>query len=63
MNEELTHKIRERAFEIYEYRKENNLQFILDEIGYLREITQQDDWLEAEQEILTNNHGLINEFR
>jgi hypothetical protein len=45
-------KIRERAFEIYEYRQEYGMTLTTDQLGNLREITPQDDWLEAEEIIL-----------
>ena len=43
-------KIRERAYEIYQYRQDNNMQVRL--IGNeLKEITAENDWKEAEAEI------------
>ena len=43
-------KIRERAYEIYEYRRDNGMKFNL--VGdKLVEVTGQDDWIEAEREI------------
>ena len=50
---ELEQKIRELAYEKWEYRQNNDVLYILDK-GELREITEIDDWLEAENEILEN---------
>lgn len=45
--------IRLRAYEIWEYRGDNNLEFRFDEKkNDLVKITAEDDWCEAEQEIL-----------
>ncbi len=43
-------RIRERAYEIWEFRQENNMALVV-ENGELRDITAQDDWLEAEEKI------------
>lgn len=43
--------IRRRAYEIYKFRMENNMFKIIGTDGKLRDITAEDDWLEAEQEI------------
>ena len=51
-DEVIAQRIRERAYEIYEFRQENNMALTSDNSGELREITAQDDWLEAEAEIL-----------
>lgn len=52
MNSELEQKIRERAYEIWEYRHQAGLLYVFDKLHNIREITAQDDWLEAEREIL-----------
>lgn len=65
MNEQLRHRIEKRAYGIWEYRQRNGLVFISDVWGNLREITAEDDWLEAEADIqhaehLHKQYGLIN---
>jgi len=52
MKDDIEQKIRERAYEIYEYRRDHGLGVTADRLGNLREITAQDDWLESESEIL-----------
>lgn len=44
--------IQKRAYEIWQYRQEFDVKFVLDERGNLRDITAQDDWLEAEEQVL-----------
>lgn len=44
-------QIRERAYEIWEFRQGCGMLFTLDRLGNIREINEQDDWLEAEDEI------------
>jgi len=50
MNPELEQKIRERAYEIWEYRMGCGMFYRLEK-HELRDITAQDDWLEAEEEV------------
>ena len=52
MDAELEQQIRERAYEIWEFRQENNMRLTLDRLGNLREVTAEENWLEAEREIL-----------
>lgn len=53
MNPELEQKIRERAYEIWEYRQSAGMIYMFDKkINDIREISAQDDWLEAEMEVL-----------
>jgi len=52
MNEQIEQKIRERAFEIFEFRQQHGMMYIVDRVGNVRKITEQDDWLEAEVEVL-----------
>lgn len=48
-----THKLIElRAYEIWQYRQEFDVKFVLDRLGEIREITELDDWLMAEQEVM-----------
>jgi len=47
----LEDRIRARAYEKYEGREATG-QYLIFEKGELREITKQDDWLEAENEII-----------
>ena len=49
---ETEQEIRERAYFIWEFRQENDEQYIVGKEGNLREITAQDDWLQAEEEII-----------
>jgi hypothetical protein len=51
MNEETIEKIERRAYEIWKYRMENDEKFALDELGNVKEITAEDDWQLAEQEL------------
>jgi len=49
---DLEQKIKARAYEIYEYRRDTGDNLILDEkTGELRELTAEDDYYEAEREI------------
>ena len=48
---EIEQKIRERAYEIYEYRRDIGNSLIVED-GFIRELTALDDWLYAEQDIL-----------
>jgi len=45
-------KIRERAHKIYEFRQQHGMMCTMDRLGNVRDITAQDDWLEAEEEII-----------
>ena len=54
MENNIEQRIRERAYEIYEFRQDTCLTLTIDRLGNLREITAQDDWLEAEIEVLGN---------
>lgn len=45
-------RIAKLAHEKYLYREKNQMFFTTDELGNLREITAQDDWLEAEDMII-----------
>ena len=49
---EIEQKIRERAYERYEFRKQFDVVFICDNRGEPRYITAEDDWLAAEWEII-----------
>lgn len=66
MNEELRHRIEKRAYAIWEYRQRIGLVFTSNAFGVLREITAEDDWFEAEEDIqhaeaLHKEYGLNNE--
>jgi len=50
-------RIKKRAYEIWEYRTQNNIGFEYRQPGTLYELTAQDDWLEAESEILGKDRG------
>ncbi len=52
MNAELTEKIRRRAHEIWEYRQEFQINIIVNKYGQYQNLTAQDDWLEAEKEVM-----------
>ena len=45
-------QIRNRAYEIWQYRMEFDDTIMVDKHGYERELTAQDDWLLAEKEIM-----------
>lgn len=49
--------IRERAYEIYEYHRDTGTHLICDAKCNLRERTAEDNWLEAEDEILKGGRG------
>ena len=51
------HKLIElRAYEKWQYRMECNLFITIDRLGREREITALDDWLEAKEEVLREEH-------
>jgi hypothetical protein len=52
MNTRLEQLIRERAYEIWEARQAMGMVFIVTRSGQLREISAEDDWLMAEDEVL-----------
>ena len=52
MSESIFERIKKRAYEIWEYRTQNNIGFEYRRPGMLYELTDKDDWLEAEAEIL-----------
>ena len=52
--EDIRKQIELRAYFIWEYRMANELFLTSDRLGNLREQTSQDDFLEAEQEIIGN---------
>ena len=45
-------QIRRRAYEIWQYRTEYQLNIIITKYGEYQNLTAQDDWLQAEDEIL-----------
>lgn len=45
-------KIEKRAYEIWEFRQQHGMLYFMDKLHNLKEITAEDDWSEAEQEIL-----------
>ncbi len=49
---DIQEQIRRRAYELWQYRTEYQLNIILTKYGEYRDLTAQDDWLEAEEEIL-----------
>ena len=49
--------IRERAYEIYEYHRDTGTHLICDALYNIRERTAEDDWIEAENEILKGGRG------
>jgi len=51
MNAKLERLIRERAFEIWQVRQAMGMRFKPNRAGAMVEITAQDDWLEAEDDI------------
>jgi len=51
MEESVYNQIREKAYEIWQYRQDNSLYYIIDKLGNLQEITPEDDWLLAEQQV------------
>jgi len=52
MDKQLEEEIRKKAYEIWEYRMYCGMLYTLDHLHNLRDITAEDDWLEAEKEIL-----------
>lgn len=52
MNEEIIERIRKRAHEIWEYRQEFQIFLIVTKFGQYQNLTAQDDWLEAEKEVM-----------
>ena len=46
-----TERIRQRAFEIWHYRQENNMHINVDRLGCCQPVTALDDWLQAEDDI------------
>ena len=52
MTPELKEKIQRRAYEIYEYHKDNELLYIFDR-GEIRLRTSDDDWFDAQSEVLS----------
>ncbi len=52
-------RIEALAYEKYLYRRDNSLTHIVDNAGNLREITPQDDYLEAEKEINAQREAII----
>uniref|UniRef100_A0A6M3IVQ8 DUF2934 domain-containing protein n=1 Tax=viral metagenome TaxID=1070528 RepID=A0A6M3IVQ8_9ZZZZ len=52
MDDKIIEKIRKRAHEIWEYRQEFQINVIVNKFGQYQNLTAQDDWLEAEREIL-----------
>jgi hypothetical protein len=54
---DLTDKIRQRAYEIWQYRQENHLIVMLGRDFKVRYITAEDDWLEAERQIKEDDYG------
>ncbi len=57
MNEELIEKIRKRAHEIWRYRQEFQINVIVNKFGQYQNLTAQDDWLEAEKEVMAQMEG------
>ena len=45
-------RIRARAYEIWQYRQENQLFITIDRLGQEKPITAEDDWIEASNEVL-----------
>ncbi len=63
---EIQERIKRRAYEIYEYCREEKLYLIQDRLGDIRERTELDNWIEAEKEILTKIKQIkemVNEWR
>jgi len=56
---ELLNRIRQRAFEIWQYRQEYNVYIIVTKYGVYQNISAQDDWLEAEAEILAQEREQV----
>lgn len=52
--ENIKQQVRERAYEIYQYRQEFGMIFMVDKLGLVKEINAEDDWLQAETEVLGN---------
>lgn len=59
MNSQLEHLIRERAYQIWEIRKAMGMKYRINRAGQLVEISAQDDWLEAEDDVI--NPETLNE--
>ena len=52
-------KIEALAHEKFIYRRDNGLTHIVDNAGNLREITAEDDWIDAEKEIEAQCEAII----
>lgn len=52
MTEDIHKQIELRAYEVWQYRQHYGMLYVMDKHGDLRDITEQDDWLEAEKQIL-----------
>ena len=52
--EDIEQQIKERAYFIWEYRRDNGMFLTMDRLGNLREINQLDDYFEALDEITGN---------
>jgi len=52
MAENINEQIEKRAFEIWEFRQEHGMKYMVDRLNNEREITAEDDWFQAKQEVL-----------
>ena len=57
----LNDRIRQKAYEIWQYRQEMGQYLIVDNLGNVRKLTAQDDWLEAEFQVLQEGKCLGND--
>lgn len=51
-NKSIIDRIRQLAYEKYLYRMENEIFITTDRLGNIRDITAEDDWAEAQDEII-----------